>query len=65
MNTYIGMGYNQHHIIRIGFRFEVNSYSTQVAQLQLEYIWIRQSGLEEQDMDQGVVKMVFDGYLWT
>jgi hypothetical protein len=28
------MGYNQHHINKIGFRFEMNSYSTQVAQLQ-------------------------------
>jgi hypothetical protein len=32
------MGYNQHHINKIGFRFEMNSYSTQVAQLQFEYI---------------------------
>jgi hypothetical protein len=34
------MGYNQHHITSIGFRFEMNSYSTQVAPLQFEYIYI-------------------------
>jgi hypothetical protein len=28
-------------------RFEMNSYSTQVAQLQFEYIWIRQSIMSE------------------
>jgi hypothetical protein len=37
---------------RIESMIEVNSYSTQVAQLQFEYIWIRQDGLDEQDMDQ-------------
>jgi hypothetical protein len=34
---------------------EMNSYSTQVAQLQFEYIWIKQICLDEQDMDQGDV----------
>jgi hypothetical protein len=39
---------------------EVNSYSTQVAQLQFVYIWIRQNGLDEQDMDQDGVYILFD-----
>jgi hypothetical protein len=40
-NTYYGMGYNNTTLTKS--RFEMNSYSTQVAQLQFEYIWIRQS----------------------
>jgi hypothetical protein len=32
------MGYNITVLTKIGFRFEMNSYSTQVAQLQFEYI---------------------------
>jgi hypothetical protein len=36
-NTYYGKGYN--NSILIGSRFEMNSYSTQVAQLQFEYIY--------------------------
>jgi hypothetical protein len=41
-NTYYGMGYNNTTLTKS--RFEMNSYSTQVAQLQFEYIyiWIRQ-----------------------
>jgi hypothetical protein len=35
-NTYYGMGYNNTTLIES--RFETNSYSTQVAQLQFEYI---------------------------
>jgi hypothetical protein len=34
-NTYYGMGYNNSTLIES--RFEANSYSTQVAQLQFEY----------------------------
>jgi hypothetical protein len=50
------MGYNQHHINKIGFRFEMNSYSTQVTQLQSEYIYeLDKICLDEQDMDQGDV----------
>jgi hypothetical protein len=36
-NTYYGMGYNNTTLIES--RFEMNSYSTQVAHLQLEYIY--------------------------
>jgi hypothetical protein len=36
-NTHYGMGYNITILTKIGFRFEMNSYSTQVAQLQFEY----------------------------
>jgi hypothetical protein len=36
-NTYYGMGYNNSTLIWSGF--EVNSYSTQVAQLQFEYLY--------------------------
>jgi hypothetical protein len=39
-NTYYGMGYDITTLTKS--RFEMNSYSTQVAQLQFEYIWIRQ-----------------------
>jgi hypothetical protein len=35
-NTYYGMGYNNSTLIES--RFRMNSYSTQVAQLQIEYI---------------------------
>ena len=45
-NTYYGMGYNNSTLIEPNF--EMNSYSTQVAQLQVEYIceldkiwWVR------------------------
>jgi hypothetical protein len=34
-NTYYGMGYNNSTLIET--RFEMNSYSTQVAYLQIEY----------------------------
>jgi hypothetical protein len=36
-STYYGMGYNNSTLIES--RFEMNSYSTQVAQLQVEYIY--------------------------
>jgi hypothetical protein len=36
-NTYYGMGYN--HTTLTKSRFEMNSYSTQVAQLQFEYTY--------------------------
>jgi hypothetical protein len=36
-NTYYGMGYNNTTLTKS--RFEMNSYSTQVAQLQFEYIY--------------------------
>jgi hypothetical protein len=44
-NTYYGMGYNNSTLIES--RFEMNSYSTQVAQLQFEYIRIRQNIMSE------------------
>jgi hypothetical protein len=44
-NTYYGMGYNNSTLIKSWF--EMNPYSTQVAQLQFEYIWIRQDILSE------------------
>jgi hypothetical protein len=37
-NTYYGAGYNNSTLIEP--KFEMNSYSTQVAQLQVEYIYI-------------------------
>jgi hypothetical protein len=36
-NTYYGMGYNNTTLIES--RFEMNSYSTQVVQLQFEYTY--------------------------
>jgi hypothetical protein len=44
-NTYYGMGYNNTTLTKS--RFEMNSYSTQVAQLQFEYIWSRQNIMSE------------------
>jgi hypothetical protein len=44
-NTYYGMGYNNSTLIEP--KFGMNSYSTQVAQLQFEYIWIRQNMMSE------------------
>jgi hypothetical protein len=44
-NTYYGMDYNISTLIEP--KFEMNPYSTQVAQLQFEYIWIRQSIMSE------------------
>jgi hypothetical protein len=44
-DTYYGMGYNNSTLI--WSRFGMNSYSTQVAQLQFEYLWIRQSIMSE------------------
>jgi hypothetical protein len=36
-NTHYGMGYTITILTKIGFRFMMNSYSAQVAQLQFEY----------------------------
>jgi hypothetical protein len=36
-NTYYGTGYNNSTLI--GSKFEMNSYSTQVAQLHFEYLY--------------------------
>jgi hypothetical protein len=47
-NTYYGMGYNNTTLTK--FRFETNSYSTQVAQLQLEYIY---------ELDKNIMSEVF------
>jgi hypothetical protein len=47
-NTYYGMGYNNTTLIKP--KFEMNPYSTQVAQLQFEYIWIRPSIMSEISM---------------
>jgi hypothetical protein len=44
-NTYYGTGYNNTTLTKS--RLETNSYSTQVAQLQFEYIWIRQDMMSE------------------
>jgi hypothetical protein len=44
-NSYYGMGYNNSTLTKS--RFEMNSYFTQVAQLQFEYIWIRQDMMSE------------------
>jgi hypothetical protein len=38
-NTYYGTGYNNSTLIKSWF--EMNSYSTQVAHLMFEYVWIR------------------------
>jgi hypothetical protein len=58
-NTYYGMGYNNSTLI--GSRFEMNSYSTQVAQLQFEYIYeLDKLCLVGQSMGQGGLKMTFN-----
>jgi hypothetical protein len=58
-NTYYGMGYNNSTLIES--RFEMNSCSTQVAQLQFEYIYeLDKICLDEQDMDQGGLRMIFN-----
>jgi hypothetical protein len=44
-NTYYGTGYNNSTLTES--KFEINSYSTQVAQLQFKYIWIRQNIMSE------------------
>jgi hypothetical protein len=44
-NTYYSTGYNNTTLTKS--RFEMNSYSTQVARLQFEYIWIRQNIMSE------------------
>jgi hypothetical protein len=55
-NTYYGTGYNK--TTSIEPKFEMNSYSTQVAQLQFEYIYeLDKIDLEEQGMGQGGLKI--------
>jgi hypothetical protein len=55
-NAYHGMDYNNSTLTKS--RFEMNSYSTQVAQLQFEYIWIRQSIMSEIFMlDQSILNL--------
>jgi hypothetical protein len=55
-NTYYGTGYNNTTLTKS--RFEVNSYSTQVAQLQFEYIWTWQSIMSEIFMlDQSILNL--------
>jgi hypothetical protein len=54
-NTYYGMGYNNTTLTKS--RFEMNSYSTQVAQLQIEYIYeLGKICLVGQGMGQGFMK---------
>jgi hypothetical protein len=58
-NTYYGTGYNNSTLIEP--RFEMNSYSTQVAQLQLEYIYeLDKICLVGQGMGQGGLKIIFN-----
>jgi hypothetical protein len=58
------MGYNNSTLI--GSRFEMNSYSTQVAQLQFEYIYeLDEICLVGQGMDQDNVQMMFDEWVWS
>jgi hypothetical protein len=58
------MGYNNSTLI--GSRFEMNSYSTQVAQLQFEYIYeLDKIYLVGQGMDQDNVQMIFDECVWS
>jgi hypothetical protein len=47
-NTYYGMGYNNTTLTKS--RFEMNSYSTQVAQLQFEYIY---------ELDKNIMSEIF------
>jgi hypothetical protein len=47
-NTYLGMGYN--NTILTKSRFEMNSYSTQVAQLQFEYTY---------ELDKNIMSEIF------
>jgi hypothetical protein len=55
-NTYCGTGYNKSILIEP--KFEINSYSTQVAHLQFEYICeLDKTDLEEQGMCQGGLKI--------
>jgi hypothetical protein len=62
-NTYHGMGYNNTTLTKS--RFEMNSYSTQVAQLQFEYIYeLDKICLVGQGMDQDNVQMIFDEWVW-
>jgi hypothetical protein len=54
-NIYYGTGYNISTLIE--HKFEMNSYSTQVAQLQFEYIYeVDKICLVGRDMGQGFMK---------
>jgi hypothetical protein len=54
-NTYYGMGYNNTTLTKS--RFEINSYSTQVAQVQFECIYeLGEICLVGQGMGQGFMK---------
>jgi hypothetical protein len=59
-NTYYGTDYNKSTLIEP--KFEMNSYSTQVAQLQFEYIYEldKEICLVGQGMAQGGLKMIFN-----
>jgi hypothetical protein len=57
-NTYYGTGYNNSTLIEP--KFEMISYSTQVVQLQFEYIYeLYKICLVGQGMGQGGLKMIF------
>jgi hypothetical protein len=47
-NTYYGIGYNNTTLTKS--RFEMNSYSTQVAQLQFEYLY---------ELDKNILSEIF------
>jgi hypothetical protein len=58
------MGYNNTTLTKS--RFEMNSYSTQVSQLQFEYTYeLDKICLVEQGMDQDNVQMIFDEWVWS
>jgi hypothetical protein len=58
------MGYNNFTLIKS--RFEMNSYPTQVAQLQFEYKYeLDNSCLARQVNDQDNVQMLFDEWGWS
>jgi hypothetical protein len=56
-NTYYGMGYNNTTLTKS--RFEMNSYSTQVAQLQFEYIYEFRQGIMNEIfmLDQSILNL--------
>jgi hypothetical protein len=61
-NTYYGTGYNNTTLTKS--RFEMDSYSTQVAQLQFEYIYeLDKICLVGQGMDQDNVQIIFDEWV--
>jgi hypothetical protein len=61
-NTYYGTGNNNTTLTKS--RFGMNSYSTQVAQLQVEYIHeLGKTCLVGQGRDQDNVQMIFDEWV--